>query len=75
MNDTRTRRSHNRVLLECYLAIKKASDGNDPDKLVKVMSRYGRSTVNEACEMLKEDAAERLGMTKEQFEESLKEDN
>lgn len=57
------RRSHNRIVFECYMAIKKASNENDTDKLIRVMSRYGRKTREEAYHMLIEEAAKEKGMT------------
>lgn len=68
------RRSHNRIVLECKMAIKKASDENDSDKLLRVMSRYGRKTVDEAVREINEDHAKDMGMTMEEYEKWLNED-
>ncbi len=70
-----TRRSHNRIVLECYMAIKKASDENDTDKLLKVMSRYGKKTREDALQMMKEEHAKDMGMTMDEYEAWLKEDD
>jgi hypothetical protein len=56
------------------MAIKKASDENDPDKLLRVMSRYGRKTVDEAVQEINEDHAKDMGMTMEEYEKWLNED-
>lgn len=74
MNNRKPNRSHNRIVFECYKAMKKAEAENDTDKLLSVMRRYGKKTREDAIEMLKEDAAEKLGMTKEEFEKQLEED-
>lgn len=66
---TRTRRSHNRVVFECYQAIKKA--GNDTDKLLKALSRYGEKTRDDAFKMLEEEAAERCGMSYEEYHKEM----
>lgn len=71
---TKTRRSHRRIVLECKMAIKKASDENDSDKLLRVMSRYGRKTVDEAVREINEDHAKDMGMTMEEYEKWLNED-
>lgn len=68
------RRSHNRIVLECYMAIKKASDENDSDKLLKVMSRYGKKTRDDAIQMMREEHAKDMGMTVEEYEKWLNED-
>ena len=74
MENTRTRRTHNRVVIECYQAIKKAQEDPDTEKLLRVMRRYGRTTREQAIEMLKEEAAERMGMTVEEYEKYLESD-
>lgn len=72
MNNTqRTRRSHNRVVFECYQAIKKAEESNDTDKLLRVMSRYGKQTRDDAIKMLEEEAAERRGMSYEEYHKEV----
>jgi DNA-binding FadR family transcriptional regulator len=68
---TRIRRSHNRVVFECYQAIKKAEESNDTDKLLRVMSRYGKKTRDDAIKMLEEDAAERCGMSYEEYHKEV----
>ena len=67
----RTRRSHNRVVFECYQAIKKAEESNDTDKLLRVMSRYGRQTRDDAIKMLEEEAAERCGKSYEEYHKEV----
>lgn len=59
------KRNHNRIVHELYQAIKKCEDnGGD---IVKVLSRYGKQTRKDAIEMLERDAAERMGVTYEEF--------
>lgn len=67
----RTRRSHNRVVFECYQAIRKAEESNDTDKLLRVMSRYGRQTRDDAIKMLEEEAAERCGKSYEEYHKEV----
>lgn len=74
MNETRTRRSHNRIVFECYQAIKKAEAENDTDKLLNAMRRYGKKTREEAYKMLIEKAAEEKGMTIWEYTKWLNED-
>ena len=62
------KRSHNRIVLECYMALKRS------DNPEKVFARYGRKTGNEAFQMLKEEHAKKMGMTMEEYEAWLKED-
>lgn len=73
MTTTKTRRSHARIVFECYMAIREAERENDSDKLLRVMSRYGKKTREEAIERLTREAAESMGMTYEEFQQSLKE--
>lgn len=68
-------RNHNKIVLECYLAIKKVEKENNPDKLVRVMGRYGRKTREDAIQMMKEEHAKDMGMTMEEYEAWLKEDD
>jgi hypothetical protein len=56
------------------MAIKKASDENDNDKLIKVMRRYGKKTRDDAIQMMKEEHAKDMGMTMEEYEKWLNED-
>lgn len=53
----RTRRSHQRVVLDCYLELKRSEH---PEK---VFARYGRKTGEEAHKMLIEEKAKERGMT------------
>lgn len=69
------KRNHNRIVLECYMATKKSNEENDSDKLIKVMSRYGKKTREDALQMMKEEHAKDMGMTMEEYEEWLKEDD
>lgn len=69
--NTRTRKSHNRVVFECYQAIKKAEDSNDTDRLLRVMSRYGKKTREDAIRMLEEETAEHFGMGYEEFHKEI----
>ena len=69
------KRSHARIVFECKMAIKKAQYEADSDKLLRVMSRYGRKTVDEAVQEINEDHAKEMGMTMEEFEAWLKEDD
>ena len=69
-----TRRSHNRIVLECYMAIKEANKENDTDKLVRVMIRYGKKTREDAIQMMKEEHAKDMGMTMEEYEKWFNED-
>jgi len=70
----KTRKSHAGVVVDCLLAIKKAERSNDTDKLLKVMSRYGRKTLDDAMRMYNEEKAKEMGMTMEEFNNWLKED-
>lgn len=74
MNQRKPNRSHRRIVLECKTAIKKAEHENDPDKLLRVMRRYGRKTVDEAVREINEDHARDMGMTMEEYEKWLNED-
>lgn len=74
MNQRKPNRSHQRIVFECKMAIKKAEQENDSDKLLRVMSRYGRKTVDEAVQEINEDHAKELGMTMEEYEKWLNED-
>ena len=42
------KRSHARIVFECKTAIEKAQNEADSDKIIRVMSRYGRKTVDDA---------------------------
>lgn len=66
----KNKRSHNRVILDCYLELK----NDDGSRMLTIMRKYGRKTREEALQMLKEDAAERCGMTLVEFEKSLVEE-
>lgn len=61
------KRSHQRIVFECKQNIEKASNSNDPDKLLRVMNRYGRKTVDEAVLWINQDAAAKKGMTLEEY--------
>ena len=69
MNNRKPNRTHNRIVLECYLELKRSEN---PEK---VFARYGRKTGNEAFQMLKEEHAEKRGLTMEEYEAWLKEDD
>lgn len=69
MKERKANRSHNRIVLECYMELKRSEN---PEK---VFARYGRKTGNEAFQMLKEEHAQELGMTREEYEAWLKEDD
>lgn len=69
MKERNANRSHNRIVLECYMELKRSEN---PEK---VFARYGRKTGNEAFQMLKEEHAQKLGMTMEEYEEWLKSDD
>lgn len=56
------------------MAIKKASNENDSDKLLKAMSRYGKKTRDDALQMMREEHAKDMGMTVEEYEKWLNED-
>lgn len=75
MNERKPNRSHRRIVFECKMAIKKASEEADSDKMLKVMSRYGRKTVDDAVREINEEHAKEMGMTMEEFEAWLKEDD
>lgn len=72
MNQRKPNRSHRRIVFECKMAIKKAEQENDSDKLLRVMGRYGRKTVDEAVQEINEDHAKELGMTMEEYNAWLK---
>lgn len=55
------RKTHQKVVTECYLAIKKADEENDTDKLLRVMSRYGKKTRDEALARLKNEFKAKYG--------------
>lgn len=74
MTTTKTRRSHAQIVFEAFMAIRNAEKEADSDKLLRVMSRYGRKTLDDAMDMLNDYHAEQLGMTREQFNEWLKEE-
>lgn len=68
------KRSHNRIVFECYMALKKAEAENDSDKMLRIMHRYGRKTREDAIRRLEEDSAERLGMSYEEYDKMIKEE-
>lgn len=72
MTTTKTRRPHALIVFEAFMAIRNAEKEADSDKLLRVMSRYGRKTLDDAMDMLNDYHAEQLGMTREQFNEWLK---
>jgi len=63
------KRGHNRIVAECYMELKRSEN---PEK---VLTRYGRKTRQEAIQMLKEEHAKKMGMTMEEYEAWLKEDD
>lgn len=67
MNEGRKKRSHARIVFECYMELRKS---NNPEK---VLARYGRKTREDAIRMYHEEMAEEMGMTMEEFEKWLKE--
>ena len=69
MKERKANRSHNRIVLECYMELKRSENSE------KVLARYGRKTRNEAIQMLKEEHAKDMGMTMEEYEEWLKSDD
>ena len=75
MKERNANRSHNRIVLECYFAIRKADEENDSEKLIRIMNRYGRQTLNDATKMIHEENAKKFGMTLEEYEEMLKNDD
>lgn len=68
------KRSHNRIVFECYMALKKAEAENDSDKMLRIMHRYGRKTREDAIRRLEEDSAEKLGMSYEEFDKVIKQE-
>lgn len=68
------KRSHNRIVFECYMALKKAEAENDCDKMLRIMHRYGRKTREDAIRRLEEDSAEKLGMSYEEYDKMIKEE-
>ena len=66
----KNRRSHRRVIVDCYLELK----NDDGSRMLTIMRKYGKKTREAAIQMLKEDAAEKCGMTLEEFEKSLAEE-
>lgn len=74
MNERKANRTHQRIVIECFVALKKAEEENDFDKEMRIMSRYGRKTLNDAVEMLKDYKAEKLGMTREEFDKWVESD-
>lgn len=58
------RKSHARKVFECYMDIK-----ND-----KSFAKYGKKTREDAWKMYKEEEAKKLGMTLEEFEQWVKEE-
>lgn len=61
------KRSHQRIVFECKQAIEKAGSENNPDKLLRVMRRYGRKTREEAMLWINQDKAKAMGMTMEEY--------
>lgn len=53
------RKSHARKVIECYLDIKNG----------KSFSKYGKKTRDDAWKMYKEEEAKKLGMTLEELEQ------
>lgn len=68
MNEGRKKRSHARIVFECYMELRKS------DNPEKVFARYGRKTGQEALQMYNEEKAKEMGMTMAEFENWLKED-
>lgn len=75
MKERKANRSHARIVFECKMAIKKAQGDADSDKLLRVMSRYGRKTVDEAVQQINEEHAKEMGMTMDEFNAWLKSDD
>ena len=65
MNQMTTRKSHARKVFECYMDMK---NGNS-------FAKYGRQTRQEAWQMYKEEKAKEMGMTIEEFQNWLDEDD
>jgi len=65
--DNKMKRSHQRIVFECKQDIEKASNSNEPDKLLRVMRRYGRKTVDEAVLWINQDKAAAMGMTMDEY--------
>ena len=59
------RKSHARKVVECYLDMKNG----------KSFSKYGKRTRDDAWRMYTEEKAKELGMTLEEFEQWLREDD
>lgn len=68
------KRTHARIVTECYLAIKKAEKDNNTDKLLNTMKRYGRKTLDDAMTMYNQEKAKEMGMTMDKFNKWLKEE-
>lgn len=62
------RRSHARIVFECYMELR---NNDNPEK---VFARYGRKTREDAMRMYNEEKAKEMGMTMEEFEKWLKEE-
>ena len=58
------RKSHARKVIECYLDMKNG----------KSFSNYGKKTRDDAWKMYKEEEAKKLGMTLEELEQWIKEE-
>lgn len=69
MNNRQPKRSHNRIVLECYFELKRSKH---PER---VFARYGRKTGNEAFQMFKEEHAKDMGMTMEEYDKWLNSDD
>ena len=61
MNNRQPKRNHARIVFECYMELKRSEN---PEK---VFARYGRKTGNEAFQ--------KMGMTMDEYEAWLKEDD
>lgn len=73
MKERNANRSHARMVFECKMAIKKCDEkGGD---IVKTLSRFGKATREQALYEIKEEHAQKLGMTMEEYEEWLKSDD
>ena len=73
MKERNANRSHARIVFECKMAIKKCDENNGD--ICAVLRRYGKATREQALYEIKEEHAQKLGMTMDEYEELLKSDD
>jgi hypothetical protein len=65
------RKSKNRLAIELSQQLRKADEANDPDRIVRVMSRYGKEVRRLGMDMYLEQKAKSYNMTLDEYKKKL----